>query len=186
MKKNKFNLSDWLTNTLNINQKKEYRDKIFQEILAFSDKIKDDIQNKAQENHYIIPILNGLNGDLFEENNDPLAIRMQFRNKNQDIPLNKLDDYYDFDQFGGKICILIHGLMGDEYMWKAMEGDDNNKIGDWLEKNEKSNNLYLRYNTGLHISENGRALSNLLDQFIKLYGNRIKQINLLPVLFALI
>lgn len=178
-KENKFNLSDWLTTKLNINQKKVLRDKLIDEILTFSDKVKDDIQNKAQDTNHLVPILNGLTGDLFEENNDPLAIKFSFRFNNQDIPLNKLADYFDFQQYNGKICILIHGLMGDEYMWKKMEADDNNKIGDWLEKNETAHILYLRYNTGLHISENGRALSNIFEQLNNQYGNKIKQINLI-------
>ncbi len=179
MKENKFNLSDWLTTKLNINQKKEYRDKLLGEILTFSDKLRDDIQNKAQETDHMVPILNGLHGDVFKENNDPLAIKIHFRYNNQDISLNKLADYYNLDQFEGKVSILIHGLMGDEYMWKAMEADDDNKIGDWLEKNETAHILYLRYNTGLHISENGRTLSNLLEQFITLFGSKIKQLSLI-------
>jgi len=178
-KGSKFNLSDWLTTKLNITQKKEYRDKFWGEILAFPDKVIDGIQNKAQDTDHIVPILNGLNGDQFEENKDPLAIKMFFRHKNQDIPIEKLSDYYDFNEFEGKISILIHGLMGDEYMWKAIKPSGDNKIGDWLEENKSSHILYLRYNTGLHISENGRALSNLLNQLIGLYGNKIQQINLL-------
>ena len=179
-KENKFNLSDWLTTKLNINQKKTYRDKLIREVYDFSEKIKDDIQNKTQDTKHLLPILNGLNGDVFEENNDPLTIKFSFRHENKDIPLNQLSEFYDFQQYNGKICILIHGLMGDEYMWKAMDDEDGeNKIGDFLEKNKTAHTIYLRYNTGLHISENGRALSNLLDQLINQYGNKIKQINLI-------
>ncbi|RLD77940.1 MAG: hypothetical protein DRJ10_11120 [Bacteroidetes bacterium] len=178
-KENKFKLSNWFTDKLNINKKKEYRDKLLSEVLSFSNKIRGDIKDKVEETDHIIPILNGLNGDLFEENKDPLTIKMNFRYHNKDISLNELASCYDFNQFNGKICILIHGLMGDEYMWKLMKQDDKNKIGDLLEKNASEHILYLRYNTGLHISENGRALSNLLEQFIELYGNKIKQINLI-------
>ncbi|MEN8118938.1 MAG: alpha/beta hydrolase [Bacteroidota bacterium] len=179
MKDSKFNLSDWLTNKLNINPPKAYKDKLLGDIQSFTTRIKDDIQNKVQDTNHLVPILNGLTGDAFEENNDPLAIKFSFRIKNQDIPLNKLTDYYDFQQYSGKVSILIHGLMGDEYMWKALDPNDENKIGDWLEKKKTCHVLYLRYNTGLHISENGRTLSNLLEQLINQYGNKIKQVNLI-------
>jgi len=102
---------------------------------------------------------------------------MYFRYDNQDVLLGKLADYYDFSKFKGKVNILIHGLMGDEYMWRKDRTTHKNKIGDWLEKNEIGNTLYIRYNTGLHISENGRALSNLLEKFNKLY--EINELNLI-------
>ncbi len=178
-KENKFDLSSWLTAKLDINKKKEYRTKLADEIFSFSDKIKESIQKKAQETGHIAAILNGLNGDILEENNDPLAIKMHFRYRNKDISVDKLVDYYDFNQFDGRVCILIHGLMGDEYMWKKIKANDENKIGDWLEKNENQHVLYLRYNTGLHISENGRALSNLFEEFMNQYGNKIKQLVLI-------
>ena len=102
-KENKFSLNNWLTDKLKISKKKEYKDKLLSEILNFSDKVKGDIQNKVQENDHIVPILNGLNGDLFEENNEPLAIKIHFRYNNQDILLNKLADYYDFRKLKGKV-----------------------------------------------------------------------------------
>lgn len=175
----KSKLSYWLSSKLNIAKASKYKEQLLNEIQAFQEKLKSDIQNKIENKNRLVPVLNGLMGDEFEENNDLLAIKMSFRYSNQDVAVHELSTYYDFKQFGGKVNVLIHGLMGDEYMWKKEKPKQKNKIGDWLENNSFANNLYLRYNTGLHISENGRALSDLLEKFTTQYGDEITQINLI-------
>jgi len=172
-------LSDWLLSKLNIAKASKYKGQLLNELQTFQDKLKSDIQNKIESKNHLVPILNGLKGDEFEANNDSLAIKMLFRYNNQDVAVEELSAYYDFKLHAGKINILIHGLMGDEYMWKKENPTQKNKIGDWLENNSLANNLYLRYNTGLHISENGRALSDLLEKFTTQYSDEIKQINLI-------
>ncbi|MGI8631085.1 MAG: lipase family alpha/beta hydrolase [Solirubrobacterales bacterium] len=50
--------------------------------------------------------------------------------------------------------------------------------GKCLERELDYTSLYLRYNTGLHISENGRALSGLLDEVVARWPVEVKQISL--------
>ena len=182
MKKNKdtkHSLSMWLSDLFDVSKAAKYKKHLLSEILSFHEKLKNDIHNKIEDKNHLTAILNGLMGDEFEANNDPLAIKMSFRYNDQDISVEELSTQYDFNKNSGEINVLVHGLMGDEYMWKKEKPIEKNKIGNWLENNSNANILYLRYNTGRHISENGRALSDLLERVILQYGNEIKQINLI-------
>lgn len=172
--KRKFNLNDWFSEHLNF---PEIKDNVLKSMNEFSENFLKDAQNKV--NDKLVPVLNGFVGNLLDENNDPRAIKMSFRYENRDIELNELQNIYDFSKHKGKICILIHGLFGDEYMWKTGANQSKPKIGDYLERHTDANILYLRYNTGLHISENGRSLSNLLEHFSEKYKKSISEINLI-------
>ncbi|MCF6240148.1 MAG: hypothetical protein L3J74_02235 [Bacteroidales bacterium] len=172
--KHKFNLNEWLGKHLNFI---ELKDSALKNINEFSENLLKDTQSKI--NDKLLPVLNGFAGHLLEESNDPRAIKMSFRYDNKDVAVRELGNIYDFSSYKGKIGILIHGLFGDERMWKKTENQSVPKIGDLLEINEKYSVLYLRYNTGLHISENGRALSNLLEHFSSIYKKEVSEINLI-------
>lgn len=60
---------------------------------------------------------------------------------------------------GKKVIVLVHGLMADETIWK--------EIGGALEKGYPV--LYVRYNSGLHISENGERLAKLLHDLLEVH-----------------
>lgn len=95
----------------------------------------------------LLPILNGLIGDKLAAGNKPWAIQMSFRLDGKDI------DTSDLKQVKGKrVVLFVHGLMADEGIWKHIS----KAVG------KQASCLYLRYNTGLHISENGQKLDELL------------------------
>lgn len=96
------------------------------------------------------PILNGLVGDQLAEKHQRLAIPMSFRIAGEDVSVNDLEPKVK----GKSAVILVHGLMADELVWKY--------LGARLEKTFTV--LYVRYNSGLHISQNGKMLSGLLDK----------------------
>lgn len=73
-----------------------------------------------------------------------------------------------------KVCILVHGLVSDETMWKWSEGDYD--YGSFLSKDFGYSPLYLRYNSGRHISENGKDLASILDQLLKNSPTKIQEI----------
>ncbi len=66
----------------------------------------------------------------------------------------------------GKVCVLIHGLGNNEAIW-AFRRDRGRSYGSLLHDDLGFTPLYLRYNTGLHISENGEALASLLEAVVK-------------------
>jgi triacylglycerol lipase len=104
-------------------------------------------------------VLNGLIGDTLEEENSPLAIPMEIFGKPK----------------GKKICLLAHGLFDNEHTWDFSRGPKRN-YGGLLKKELGYTPLYLRYNTGLHISTNGQRLSHLLTQFFNKDPDSIREI----------
>ena len=66
----------------------------------------------------------------------------------------------------GKIVLLVHGLCMNELQWQAPQQDAAPAVdyGQALADALGYTPLYLRYNSGLHISHNGRALADLLEQ----------------------
>ncbi|HEX5033239.1 MAG TPA: hypothetical protein VFW62_02050, partial [bacterium] len=107
----------------------------------------ESVQSLAELNPRYRSVLNGLIGDALAERKSRLA-----------IPMTLIGD-----PRGGKLCILVHGLCDSEETWRFAE-DPALSYGSLLQVEFGYTPLYLRYNTGLHISSNGRALAKLLTE----------------------
>ncbi|MDM8516216.1 hypothetical protein QUF76_08470 [Desulfobacterales bacterium HSG16] len=108
----------------------------------------------------VLAALNGVLGDHLAARDNPLAIPMQFRRNGE--PLNEQEISEAVRQSNGKLVIMIHGLCMNDLQWKR-QGHDH---GDALARDLGFVPVYLSYNTGLHISENGRKFSCLLETII--------------------
>jgi pimeloyl-ACP methyl ester carboxylesterase len=104
-------------------------------------------------------VLNGLIGDSLEEEKHPLAVEMELLGKDQ----------------GSRLCILVHGLFDNEHTWMFSRGPRRD-YGALLKKDLGFTPLYLRYNTGLHISTNGQKLAQLLTRLFKKHPRPIREI----------
>nr|WP_262898950.1 alpha/beta hydrolase [Hymenobacter piscis] len=70
----------------------------------------------------------------------------------------------------------MHGLMGDEIIWQTGSGADDLRFGPLLQRDADACCLYVRYNTGLHISENGRQLHQLLTQLVNTFPEAVGEL----------
>jgi pimeloyl-ACP methyl ester carboxylesterase len=125
--------------------------------------------------HFFQPVLNGALGDQLAVRHDPRAIALSFRRGGQDVPVAELG----LREFKQKTVIFIHGLMGDELIWQTGFQDAPDgplRYGPRLAAEAGCRPLYLRYNSGLHISENGRALSQLLTELVETYPEAIGEL----------
>jgi pimeloyl-ACP methyl ester carboxylesterase len=98
----------------------------------------------------VVGALNGLLGDRLEEEGSDLAIEMAFHPPPP-------------DPSGAKIAVFVHGLGESETAWR-LGGQP--PYGDRLRSDLGHTPLYLRYNTGLPVAENGRRLSALLEETV--------------------
>lgn len=101
--------------------------------------------------------LNGLLGDYLVASENPLAIPMRFRDAGK--PLTDMVVIDKIQQANGRIAILIHGSSMNDLQWNRAGHDHGAALWDDLSITP----LYLHYNTGLHTSENGQTLANLLE-----------------------
>ena len=175
MENKKFNLSDWFKTKLEKNQESL---EIFNNTLnARKAELKTQLAKIKDDSHLLVPILNGLHGHTMSEKGHKALINMSFRYQSRDISIEKLKEFYDFSKYNGTVIIFIHGLMNDESIWKSKPGNRKKWLGSAIEDEMKANALYVRYNTGRHISENGRQLSSLLQHFIEVHQS-INQLNI--------
>ncbi len=107
--------------------------------------------------------LNGLVGDHLAETANPLAIPMSLRHNSQPLRLEKRCLAEALGPLMGRVAVLAHGLCRSDLQWKR-NGHDH---GAALARDLGFTPLYLHYNTGLHISANGRAFAELLERLVQ-------------------
>ena len=110
----------------------------------------------------ILAALNGVLGDYLEESGNPLAIPMHLRRNGQALEPGVQALSSAFPQTPGRPVLLVHGLCVNDDRW-SREGHDH---GVALERDLSLMPVYLRYNSGRHVSTNGRELSRLLETFL--------------------
>ena len=121
----------------------------------------------GQDNlHFTLPVLNGAFGDQLAARHDWRAIRMSFRRHGADVPVADLRLSPAPDGRPRKTVVFVHGLMGDEIIWQTGAGPDDLRFGPRLQQELGVQCLYVRYNSGLHISENGQLLQQLLTELV--------------------
>jgi pimeloyl-ACP methyl ester carboxylesterase len=110
-------------------------------------------------------VANGVYGDYLAQTGNPLAIEMTLLFRGQPVdphnPISVFRQHGDMTP-GSKLLVLVHGLCMNDRQWNRDGHDHGAALADDLEYSP----LYLRYNSGLHIASNGRALAELLETLI--------------------
>ena len=99
-------------------------------------------------------IVNGVFGDALEELNNPLAQTMSLVDRQGDAGSDTL-------------VLFLHGLCMSEIGW---DRGDFPEFEAWCRTELGAKTAHLRYNSGRHISINGRELSGLLEATVKNEG----------------
>ncbi|MBI2768761.1 MAG: alpha/beta hydrolase [Burkholderiales bacterium] len=107
------------------------------------------------ERDAVLAALNGVMGDRLAETKNPLATRMSLHHDGK---------------AGSKIAVLVHGLCMNEQCWQAhtpaIEALGYSTVG-------------VRYNTGLHTSQNGRELAAQLEQLLAKWPVAVKELTVI-------
>jgi pimeloyl-ACP methyl ester carboxylesterase len=102
--------------------------------------------------------INGVLGDTLATTKNPLAIEMQFRQQGMALQT--------CTKSNGKLLILIHGLCMNDLQWRHGEGQGHDH-GAMLAKELGYEPIYLHYNTGRKIAENGADFAKLLENTLQ-------------------
>ncbi|MFO0616805.1 MAG: hypothetical protein U0414_29695 [Polyangiaceae bacterium] len=121
-----------------------------------------------------IGALNGLVGDWLAETDNGLATPMSLHLATRDT--DPLDDLGAITDARRTVVVLAHGLMCSEGVWEFETPSGRTDYGSLLREDFGWLPLYLRYNSGLAISDNGRRLSALLDRLAAALGDRLEEI----------
>jgi pimeloyl-ACP methyl ester carboxylesterase len=115
------------------------------------------------------PVINGFHGDLLAEQHPQLSLPMTLRVQGRDA-----DPATDFRDATPHLVVFVHGLAEDETAWRR-RGDQS--YGERLTDLDLTP-VYVRYNSGLHISDNGQDLSDLLDHLVSHWPVPVASISL--------
>ena len=108
-------------------------------------------------------VLNGVIGDYLEKNENPLKITMQFRYQAKAISIDSKSIEKAYPTINGKIILMVHGCCLNDIQWTRKEHNHGTALAKELDKTP----VYLHYNSGRHISTNGQAFNELLEELIQ-------------------
>jgi pimeloyl-ACP methyl ester carboxylesterase len=120
-------------------------------------------RSSSPERDAALAVLNGVVGDHLVASGNSLAISMRLRRDGQAIELDGPALAAAIPQPSGKILLMVHGLCLNDRQWRR-HGHDH---GAALAAELGYTNIYLHYNTGLHISDNGRAFAEVIEALIQ-------------------
>lgn len=125
-----------------------------------------------------VTALNGLMGHTLKDGDSPLAVRMGFYHRNRPLALTQCQFDHIVPKISNKIVVFVHGLASHEQMWAYPNTAEDAQIsyGSLLLRDQGFTPLYLRYNSGLRVSENGRLLAALLEELLLLLPDTTKEI----------
>lgn len=108
----------------------------------------------------LISALNGVLGDHLVKQESSLAIPMTLNLEGRQLDPVTLAE--SIKRSNGKLVIMVHGLCMNHLQWQQGDHDHGKALSDDLDFEA----VYLHYNTGQHIFENGNAFSHLLEQIV--------------------
>ncbi len=120
-----------------------------------------------------IGVLNGAIGDYLSRTGNGLASQMTLVSAGLPVAPVRPSLASACANAGGRLVLLVHGLMCTETVWDFPEGGD---YGAWLARDFGYTPLYVRYNSGLAIADNGAALTRLLDALVLAWPVPIEEI----------
>jgi pimeloyl-ACP methyl ester carboxylesterase len=116
--------------------------------------------------------LNGIIGDHLAATENPLAIQIHVRHAGRPLQLTCDSIASSVRRPSGKLLVLVHGLCLDDTHWARGAHDHGSSLSRALGYTP----LYLRYNSGLHISTNGRLVSELLETLVREWPVEVEEI----------
>jgi pimeloyl-ACP methyl ester carboxylesterase len=132
----------------------------------------------------VLAALNGVMGDRLVATGNPLAQAMELRVNGQTLALDAPENLKQ--QLAASpsaslgisasphLLLLIHGLCMNDTQW-TRDGHDH---GAYLAQALGCTPVYLRYNSGRHVSQNGRNLSQQLEQLVAAWPVPLERITL--------
>jgi hypothetical protein len=128
------------------------------------------------EREALLAALNGVMGDRLLASHNPLATPMTLRYQGAALNWRGLPQR---PAASGKVLLLIHGLCMNDLQWQARHQGRAVNHASLLQSELGYTPVYLRYNSGLHTSQNGRELARQLEQLALHWPTPIEELAVL-------
>lgn len=129
----------------------------------------------SDKKEIILSVLNGVIGDYLEEKENPLKITMQFRYQAKAFTIDTKSIKQTYPKVNGKIILMVHGSCMSDIQWTHK----NHNHGKTIAKDLQKTAVYLNYNSGKHVSTNGKELSLQLEKLVTKWPVPITELTIL-------
>jgi len=123
----------------------------------------------------LVAALNGVLGDYLAATDNPLATPLALRSEGHPLRLESAALARRLPDAGGRLLVLAHGLCMGDLQWRRQGHDHGAALGRDLGYTP----VYLHYNSGRHISLNGRAFARELEQLIGQWPQSLERLVIL-------
>lgn len=132
--------------------------------------------DESLERAAVLAALNGVMGDRLQASANPLATPMTLRFRNHVLDWAAPPDA---DQVSGKVLMVIHGLCMNERQWNSQQAGEPVNHAELLGAALGHTPVYVRYNSGLHVSENGHLLARHLHLLVQHWPVPVTELSVL-------
>ena len=133
--------------------------------------------DSTPERDAVLAALNGVLGDDLEAAGSPLALPMEARLDGRPLALEPKALRLAVPGARGRLVLFVHGLCMNEMAWDRREGPSAAAFGS-LASDLGATELRLRYDTGLHVSTNGRRLAGLLEALVTAWPAPVEELSI--------
>ena len=110
----------------------------------------------------MVAAVNGVLGDYLAKTTNPLAIPMRLRRDGRPLELERNALIAAIEQPRSRLLVMVHGLCMNDLHWRRGAQDPVAALACDL----GCTTLYLRYNSGRHISTSGKVFADLLERLV--------------------
>ncbi len=121
-----------------------------------------------------VAVVTGLRGDVLAREGSALHEPMSARVAGRAVAAEPGALAAAYPSASGDVVLFVHGLFETEHSWRH----DGETFGDVLARERGWTPVDVRYSTGLHIAENGRALHALLGALVDAWPVPVRRIAL--------
>ena len=146
-------------------------------------KASDESVHDRPRGRMVLGALNGVLGDQIAVDAGSLAPELRLRQHGGPLRRLPVNLAHDADERAtGRIVVFLHGLCETDLCWSYSAekrwGDPTVTYGAKLHDDDGWTPLYANFNTGLHISVNGRELADQLAQLVEAWPVKVTELAL--------
>src|SRR5579872_1379982 len=134
--------------------------------------------SRSRRGRAAISALNALMGDQLAQAGSPLAIDMAVRSRARDVACEPDALRRVFARPTARVAVFLHGLGETEERWRrGGKGEARRQpFARQMRRDFGLTPVEIRYNSGLHISDNGRSLSDLLEKLVEAWPVTVEEL----------
>ncbi|MGI8727536.1 MAG: esterase/lipase family protein [Solirubrobacterales bacterium] len=127
-------------------------------------------------------VVTGWGGDRLAAEGSPLAAGMSLRRDERAVEVTLTGLRAAYPEASSRLAFFVHGLMESEHVWwlgtRRRDGTRAANYGEKLQADLGYTPVYVRYNSGLHVSENGRELARLIERTVAAWPTEVREITI--------